>query len=1003
MNTKLPPSISSTLMVMLISALLLAFPLMTKAAWFDHLPYTVTQPDGTVIECFVSGDEYFNRLHDANGFTIIAGEDGYYYYGELQAEQVVAGPHRVDAVDPASVGIQPNIVIPKSAYLERREAFWQNADRSVRAPHTGIINNLVVYIRFSDQSEFTVPRYVYDNRFNNPDEISMKNYFYEVSYEQLVIESHHFPESDMSMNLSYQDQYPRNYYEPYHPVNNPDGYTNDTQRRLREHTLLMNAVIAIEDEVPVDLDIDADNDGYVDNVCFIIRGNSGAWADLLWAHRWVLYSFDVFIHGKQVYDYTFQPENQNNTYTLAHEMFHVLGAPDLYHYSSTGLTPVGPWDLMHSGFVHMGAHMKWKYAGQQWITDIPEIVVGGNYTLNPITAEENNAYRIASPNSSTEYFVVEYRKREGFYESELPGDGLLVYRIDPSAGNGNASGPPDEVYLYRPNGTPGNNGNISSAHFSQNVNRTAINDLTNPSSFLQNGSPGGLNIFNISEVGETISFDILVGTEVQADFSADATTVVAGESVQFYDESTNLPDSWEWEFPGGEPASSTEQNPQVMYAENGIYQVSLTAANHLGDGSTVKENFIIVGTPEMQVQPSAFDLTMETDHTAEETIHISNTGDTWLRYGISWTLEEPRSAYAGNREAGDILGVYPDFPANCSGITWADETFYVITFDGELYTFDTAQSQIMETYTIHNNAISMAYDGAHLWIGTPQGIFHAYELNGEPTGQTIEMPTQAIHTLAWDGNHFISNKPMQTDPLFYRFDQQGEIVETTASNLSGKRISQLLWVPFHNHAQLWANSESKIMQLSDEQGIYLPVSEMASPSVLSYALAHDGTDLWWADPAGTLYRIDDGLMEWFFIDWNDALLEAGNEVEIPMLFNTKGLEAGTYMASILLQSNDYDLPEIEIPVSLEVTIPTSLDEQEGQAAITLYSIHDQLIVRNTANQLKKLEVFDITGRLVKAIENITSDPVYVSGLKGSNIYLVRITTADQVFVRKVVL
>lgn len=1003
MKTKLPPSIGSALRAMIVSALLLVFPLFTIAAWFDHLPYTVNQPDGSVIECFVSGDEYFNRLHDENGFTIIAGDDGFYYYGELQGEQIVAGQYRVDAVDPAAVGLQPNIVIPKHVYLERREAFWQNADRSVRAPHTGTINNLVVYIRFSDQSEFTVPRYVYDNRFNNPDEISMKNYFYEVSYEQLVIESYHFPESDMSMNLSYQDQYPRSYYEPYHPVNNPNGYTNDTQRRLREHTLLMNAIIAIEHEVPVDLDIDADNDGYVDNVCFIIRGNSGAWADLLWAHRWVLYSFDVFIHGKQVYDYTFQPENQNNTYTLAHEMFHVLGAPDLYHYSSTGLTPVGPWDLMHSGFVHMGAHMKWKYAGQQWISDIPEIVVGGNYTLNPITSQENNAYRIASPNSSTEYFVVEYRKREGFYESELPGDGLLVYRIDPSAGNGNASGPPDEVYLYRPNGTPGNNGNISSANFSQNVNRTAINDLTNPSSFLQNGSPGGLNIFNISTADETISFDILVGTEVQADFSADATTVVAGSTVQFIDESTNLPNAWEWEFPGGDPPTSTEQNPQVIYAENGIYPVSLTAANDLGDGYTFKENFIIVGTPEWQVQPTAFDITMETDHTEEETISISNTGDTWLRYAINWTLEEQKTTMTQNREAGDILAVYPDIPGNCSGISWVGESLYVVTFEGDLHIYDTAQSQITETYAIHNNAISIAFDGEHLWIGSAQGVFHAYTLNGEAAGQSIAMPDQAIYTLAWDGNHFIANKPMQTDPIFYRFNQDGEIIETTASNLAGKRISQLLWVKFHSGTQLWGNSENKIMRLTGEQGIYLPVSEMASPSVLSYALAHDGTDLWWADPAGTLYRIDDGLMEWFFIDWQDELLQAGHEVDIPVMLNTKGIEAGTYLASIMLQSNDYGLPMVEIPVSLEVTIPTKLDEPRVTNPIALYSSQNQIIVANPGKRLQKLEVFDITGRLVKTVENITGNPVYISGLKGSNIYLVRITTADEVIVRKVVL
>ena len=58
----------------------------------------------------------------------------------------------------------------------------------------------------------------------------------------------------------------------------------------------MNAIEFIEDEVPDELDIDANDDGYVDNVTFLVKGSPGAWADLLWPHRWALYSFDVFIN-----------------------------------------------------------------------------------------------------------------------------------------------------------------------------------------------------------------------------------------------------------------------------------------------------------------------------------------------------------------------------------------------------------------------------------------------------------------------------------------------------------------------------------------------------------------------------------------------------------------------------------------------------------------------------------------------------------------------------------
>ncbi len=189
-------------------------------------------------------------------------------------------------------------------------------------------------------------------------------------------------------------------------------------------------------------------------------------------------------------------------------MFHSLGAPDLYHYSYDGLSPAGTWDLMGANQhvpQHMGAYMKFKYGG--WINSIPEITESGTYEMDPLVSPSNNVFKIASPNSTKEYFLVEYRKREGAFESSLPGEGLLVYRINPTV-SGNADGPPDEVYIYRPNGTSTENGTISLAGLSLNSGRTSINDFTNPPSFLEDGSAGGLSIKNVGPMGSTITFEV---------------------------------------------------------------------------------------------------------------------------------------------------------------------------------------------------------------------------------------------------------------------------------------------------------------------------------------------------------------------------------------------------------------------------------------------------------------------------------------------------------------
>ncbi len=494
-----------------------------QAAWVENIPTTVKNPDGSIIECFASGDEFFNYLHDSDGFTIIAGEDGFHYYAIPSGDTLVASTLRAGEADPKQAGLTSRAGISEKEYQQRKDKMFEMLEDSPsKAAHSGMLNNLVVYIRFSDDTEFTTPRSTFDERLNNDQAPSVKNYFQEVSYGMVTVESQHYPPSEMNVNISYQDVYPRSYFEPYHSVNNPNGYTS-SQRTGREHQLLHRAINAIAEHIPEDMDIDNDGDGRVDNVCFVIKGGAGPWASILWAHRWALFSTNTYINGKRVWDYTFQPETQATVQILNHELFHTFGAPDLYRYSSTNITPVGPWDLMHSGHGHMSAFMKWKYTNQTWISDIPEISTPGTYTLNPLTSPENNAFRINSPNSDTEYFVVEYRKKEpGTYENNLPGSGLLIYRINTLAGNGNANGPPDEVYLYRPNGTNNLNGVVFSANYSSQVDRTEISDSTNPSAFLSDDSNGGLIISNIGEAGSTISFDLFGGPTGSFEITAEA-------------------------------------------------------------------------------------------------------------------------------------------------------------------------------------------------------------------------------------------------------------------------------------------------------------------------------------------------------------------------------------------------------------------------------------------------------------------------------------------------
>ena len=114
----------------------------------------------------------------------------------------------------------------------------------------------------------------------------------------------------------------------------------------------------------------------------------------------------------------------------------------------------------------MSSYIKYRYFN--WI-ELQDASGGGTFELNPLGQPDNNAYRLDSSNPN-EYFIIEYRTQEGMYDSNAPGidSGIVIYRVnDLYNGQGNAQGPPDELYVYRVGGTSTTSGVFASAVFSE--------------------------------------------------------------------------------------------------------------------------------------------------------------------------------------------------------------------------------------------------------------------------------------------------------------------------------------------------------------------------------------------------------------------------------------------------------------------------------------------------------------------------------------------------------
>ncbi|TVQ49459.1 MAG: PKD domain-containing protein [Saprospirales bacterium] len=77
-------------------------------------------------------------------------------------------------------------------------------------------------------------------------------------------------------------------------------------------------------------------------------------------------------------------------------------------------------------------------------------------------------------------------------------------------------------------------------------------------------------------------------------FDAWPTFGCAPLTVEFFDNSFELPISWNWTFPGGDPSQSTEENPVVTYNNQGSFDVTLEVANIVGSSELTVPNMIAV-------------------------------------------------------------------------------------------------------------------------------------------------------------------------------------------------------------------------------------------------------------------------------------------------------------------------------------------------------------------------------------------------------------------------
>ncbi|MBV6441436.1 MAG: PKD domain-containing protein [Haliscomenobacteraceae bacterium CHB4] len=169
----------------------------------------------------------------------------------------------------------------------------------------------------------------------------------------------------------------------------------------------------------------------------------------------------------------------------------------------------------------------------------------------------------------------------------------------------------------------------------------------------------------------TATQTVVIVTPPTAGFSASPTSGCAPLTVQFTNQSSPNVTSWNWQFPGGSPSSSTAQNPLVVYNTPGIYSVTLTVSNAAGSNTATQNNYITVNTtPTAGFTSSINGATVTfTNNSNGATSYLWNFGD-----GQTSNATNPTHTYANDGTYTVTLSA-----TNACGTTTATQTVVIVT------------------------------------------------------------------------------------------------------------------------------------------------------------------------------------------------------------------------------------------------------------------------------------------------------------------------------------
>ncbi len=267
-----------------------------------------------------------------------------------------------------------------------------------------------------------------------------------------------------------------------------------------------------------------------------------------------------------------------------------------------------------------------------------------------------------------------------------------------------------------------------------------------------------------------------------------------GESVHFKDMSTGNVTSWDWTFEGGEPASSTEQNPVVTYNSAGSYAVTLTVSDGTATETKTRDAYVVV-------------------HAESPVAHVGMPDGAYLS---PWVM----------------MFVPTDVPLTFKDASTGFPTSWLWTFDGTDIATSTVQNPTVTylqegTYGLKLEVANDVGSSVDEYVNTAiqaGGEQEVWNIAPEENGDLMMME------MGWYGNYAGTN-----------WLGMGEFAEHYDAPLTDAQISKVnVYFGKTTAGSTDADIEMKIMTVGDDG---MPAEVLGSTSVKAGDLAYDPTTI----------------------------------------------------------------------------------------------------------------------------------------------------------------